>query len=108
LGPATVNQAGLTATLSGSFKWLPGSVDYYVSFEADDYVTDFLITARTDTTITFEDPNGEAPADGTYNWVIRGKPKGEVLELNGYVLHWAFISKSHTPFSASSLGSTPS
>lgn len=108
LGTATVSFVGKTATLGGSFKWLPESVDYYVSFAHDNYVTDFLITARTDTTITFSDPNGDAPADGTYDWVIRGKPKGEVLELNGYVLHWAYISKSHTPFSASSLGSTPS
>jgi len=107
LGLASVDSGALTATLGGSFKWLPGSVDYVISFENDDYTVEYLITARTDTTITFSDPNGNVPITGSYNWVIRGKPKGEVLELNGYVLHWAYLSKSQTPFSASSLGSTP-
>lgn len=107
LGLATVNPGTLTATLGGAFKWLPGSVDYWISFENDDYTVQYIITDRTDTTITFQDPNGNVPIAGTYNWVIKGKPKGEVLELNGYVIHWALISKSHTPFSAGSLGSNP-
>lgn len=107
IGTSTVSQSAKTATLGGSYIWLPGIVDYFISFENDDYNRNFQITARTDTTITFADPNGEAPVDGVYEWILRGKPKGEVLELNGYVLHWSYLSKSHTPFSASSLGSSP-
>jgi hypothetical protein len=83
-------------------------VDYYISFEDDDYDTEFLITARTSTTVTYSDAGNDGPpSTGVYKWVVTGKPKGEVLELNGYVLHWGLVSKSHTPFSATSLGSDP-
>lgn len=109
LGLATVNPATNTATLGGSFQWLPDIVDYYISFEHDNYTREFQITARTSTTVTYEDSsNADPAAAGNYKWVLRGKPKGEVLQLNGYVIHWAYISKSHTPFSSSSLGGNPS
>lgn len=106
LGTATVNGTTNTATLGGSFTWVNNALDYVIAFENDNYVEEFVITARTDTTLTFDDPSDKAP-DGVYNWIIRGKPKGEVLSLNGYVIHYAFISKSHTPFGAGSLGSSP-
>lgn len=108
LGTVTVDDVAKTATLGGTSTWLTGIVDYYIYFEHDNYQTGFLITARTDTTLTYSTLGGGIPpSSGNYNWIIKGQPKGEVLELNGYVLHWAYISKSHTPFSASSLGSTP-
>ncbi len=107
LGTVTVDQGALTATLGGSFTWPSDMVDYVIKFDADDYTAEFTISARTSTVVTFLDPNGDAPIDGTYSFVVEGKPKGEVLELNGYVFHWAYLSKSHTPFSASSLGSNP-
>ena len=106
LGTATVDGTLKTATLGGSFNWVNNALDYVIAFENDDYVEEFTITARTATTITFNDPAGKSPT-GVYNWIIRGKPKGEVLSLNGYVIHYAFISKSHTPFGAGSLGSNP-
>jgi len=108
LGAATVNPVTNTATLGGSFQWLPNITDYFISFEHDNYTKEFKITARTLTTLTYEDTSNVDPATaGNYKWVIRGKPKGEVLLLNGYVIHWAFISKSHTPFSGSSIGGNP-
>jgi hypothetical protein len=108
LGLATVNPATNTATLGGSFQWLPNITDYFISFEHDNYTREFKITARTPTTLTYEDTSNVDPAiAGNYKWIIKGKPKGEVLLLNGYVIHWAYISKSHTPFSSSSLGGNP-
>lgn len=106
LGLATVDGAAKTATLGGSAKWLNNSVDFVIAFENDGYEEEYLITQRTDTTITFSDAANKAPT-GNFNWIIRGKPKGEVLELNGYVIHWALLSKTHTPFSGGSLGSAP-
>lgn len=106
LGTATVDGVAKTATLGGSSKWLNNSVDFVISFENDDYTEEYVISQRTDTTLTFLDPNGKAPT-GSYKWVVSGKPKGEVLELNGYVIHWQYLSKSHTPFSSGSLGSKP-
>lgn len=109
LGVATVNPAANTATLGGSYQWIPNITDYVISFEHDNYTREFPIIGRTPTTVTYEDASNADPATtGNYKWVIRGKPKGEVLLLNGYVIHWALISKSHTPFSSSSLGGNPS
>lgn len=109
LGVATVDPSANTATLWGSFQWIPNIVDYYISFEHDNYSREFKIIARTLTTITYDDPSNSDPLTlGSYKWIIRGTPKGEILLLNGYVIHWAYISKSHTPFSASSLGGDPS
>ncbi|HZX13703.1 MAG TPA: hypothetical protein VFF49_04810 [Thermodesulfobacteriota bacterium] len=107
LGVVTINPTANTATLGGSYTWLVDIVDYYISFEHDGYIREFKITARTPTTITYEDTSNSDPIAGNYKWVMRGKPKGEVLLLNGYIIHWAYISKSHTPFSSSSLGGNP-
>lgn len=108
LGTATVNPAIKTATLGGSYNWLPNIVDYSIQFEHDGYVREYKILSRTPTTITYEDPDDSGPTSvGPWKWIIVGKPKGEVLLLNGYVVHWAYISKSQTPYSASSAGSTP-
>jgi hypothetical protein len=106
LGTVTVNATAKTATLGGSYTWPPDMVGYYIQFPFDGYTNKWLITARTPTTITYEDTLSQT-IDGVMAFTIVGKPKGEVLELNGYVLHWSFLSKSHTPFSASSLGSDP-
>jgi hypothetical protein len=100
LGEATVNPVTNTATLGGSYQWLPNVTDYVILFSHDNYTREFTITARTPTTLTYSDAANVDPATaGNYGWIIRGKPKGEVLLLNGYVIHWAMISKSHTPFS---------
>lgn len=106
LGLATVNPVANTATLGGSYQWLPDILDYYISFAHDNYTQQFKITGRTNTTVTYEDTLGADPSvAGNYNWILKGKPKGEILLLHGYVIHWAYISKSHTPFSSASLGS---
>jgi hypothetical protein len=108
LGQATVNPTTKTATTNGTMEWAPGIIDYYISFSHDNYTRQYLITARTNTTITYADSSNTGPSiSGNYKWVIKGKPKGEILLLNGYVIHWAFISKSHTPFSSASVGSNP-
>jgi hypothetical protein len=106
LGTVTIDATAKTATLGGSFQWINNVVDYVLKFESDDYQEEYVVTARTPTTLTFADPEGRAQS-GTYKFILEGKPKGEVLALEGYILHWAYLSKSHTPFSASSLGSTP-
>jgi len=108
LGQVNVDDNANTATLTGTFEWPDNMVDYFISFSHDNYVKQFTITAATTTTLTYADPTNDGPASaGLYDFVIYGYPKGEVLQLNGYVIHWAMLSKSHTPFSSSSLGSNP-
>jgi len=105
LGSGTVDVAAKTVTLT---KVPSGLEDYYIAFENDSYTREFLITDSTATTFTYKDGENLGPsANATLKYVIRGKPKGQVLELTGYVIHWAFISKSHTPYTSSSQGSTP-
>ena len=99
LGPALVDNGAKTATLSGTSQWLVDTVDYFITFETDNFTQEYLILTRTPTTITYEDSANTSPA-GNINFIVRGKPKGEVLQLNGYVLHWAPLSKTHTAFGA--------
>lgn len=101
LSQATVDSTAKTAVLSGSYVWIPGIVDYVISFAVDNYEQEYTVTSSTGNTLVFADSEGSS-MDGTFDFKIRGKPKGEVLSLNGYVIHWAYISKSHTPFSAGS------
>ncbi len=109
LGLGVVDVTAKTVTLMGAFQWLPEIIDYYISFENDSYNKKFLITSKNTTTLVYEDSSNQGPSmNANLKWEILGKPKGEILQLNGYVIHWAFLSKSHTPFSASSLGSSPS
>lgn len=89
-------------------------VGYFISFklpwetELDYYSKQFEIVSSNATTLTYKDEADAGPVlPGNYEYIIRGYPKGQILELNGYVIHWAYISKSHTPFSTSSLGSSP-
>lgn len=108
LGAVTVNVTAKTATLSTPKQWLSNIVDYFLFFESDGYSNAFKIVSSTPTTVVYEDPNNNGPPiDGSYKFILKGYPKGEFLSLNGYVIHWALLSKSHTPFSASSLGGSP-
>ena len=99
LGPVVVDATSKTATLGGTFNWINNIVDYFISFETDGFVKNFLITQRTPTTITFQDDDGST-VTGSTNFVMRGQPKGEVLQLNGYVFHWAMLSKTQAAFGA--------
>ena len=105
LGTATVNISVKSATLGGSYTWLPNAVDYFIAFSNDNYVRQFKILSQTPTTIVYEDPTNVGPsASGIYDWQIAGTPKGEILLLNGYIIHWNMISKTHTPYTAAGGG----
>jgi hypothetical protein len=106
LGLGAVNPTLKTMVVDA---WPDGLTDYYIAFENDNYEKEFLVKSTTSTTLIYDDPSNTGPSvANNYKWVIRGFPKGQSLELNGYIIHWAFISKSHTPFSSGSLGSNPS
>lgn len=105
LGTATVSNAAHTATLddAADFDWPTGSVDYYLAFQTDNYVREYLVTARTNDVLTFSDPSGVAP-DGSVDWVIRGYPKGEVMHLLSYDMAYSIFGKTQHPFQNSSTG----
>lgn len=73
--------------------WPTDVIDYFISFETDSYVTDYLILARTNQTITFLDATNSAPT-GSKKWIVRGYRKGEVLNLIAYSIYFSMISDS--------------
>ena len=81
LGLATVNAAASTVVLSGAFTWPGNSVGYVVYFASDSYTIGYEILIRSDTTLVFADLLSSAVSAVGTSWVLRGKPKGEVLNL---------------------------
>lgn len=108
LGNVSVDIGAKTATLGGAMLWLSEATGYFIAFEHDNYTNYFEILSLTPTTVVYSDPlNQGPPVNGSYKFNLKGKPKGEFLSLQGYVIHWSMISKSHTPFSSSSMGGNP-
>lgn len=102
LGTATVSSNTATLNVATS-NWPILAVDYFIAFEADGFTREFLITQRTNDTITFQDISGIAPV-GTQRWVIRGIRKNEVFNLRSFTLLYAPISQSATMFEAGGSG----
>lgn len=106
LGTGTVDGTLKTVTLltAPTNIWPENALDYYISFVADSYVQDFLITARTDSLLTYSDAgNVTVTAVGT-KWVIRGYRKNDVLNLLNYTIFYAYISDTQDKYSASNTG----
>lgn len=90
---ATIDNLINTATLTdpSNFDWPSNVEDYYISFESDNYTKNYLITEWTNNVITFVNPQFTAPS-GTQKWVIRGNPKGEVINVVAYTIYYAPLS----------------
>jgi len=106
IGNITVDGTNKTATLGGVFTFPDDVEDYFITLENDNYTERFLISSRTSNQVVLEDPD-DILVDGNFKFSMVGIPKNEVLVLNGYVLHWSYLSKSHTPFTKGSNGSNP-
>jgi len=101
LGLATISGAGNTATLTAPNKWPLNCEDYYLATEVDGYVKEYLIDSRiSDTQISIIDPLNDFPS-GSKKWVIRGKKKGEKLQLLGFNIHWANVSQTQETYDSS-------
>jgi hypothetical protein len=97
-GTATVNNTLKTATLNVvPNHWPAKAEDYYISFEADNYATQYLVTERTDTQVTFKDVLNTSP-NGVQKWQMRGYAKGEVCYLLGYTIYYTPFTKSFKPY----------
>jgi len=89
---STANVANIprTATLTNlSLNWPVDIVDYYISYEIDDYTENYLILSiNSPTQITYVDPLGHAPA-GVQKWVIRGIPKNQIVNMLSTVVYFS-------------------
>lgn len=100
LGVAFINGGSNEAIfIGGTNTWPANCVGYYLSFENDNYTEQYLVTGQPSATIlNFADPNATAPT--AYNkWLLKGYAKNETLSLIGYIIYFAPISKTFTPFS---------
>lgn len=93
-GKATINSGLSTATLdNGNSQWPSASVDYFLKVETDNFNKEFLVTSRTPTTIVVQDTDNDL-LDGSFDWKMCGVPKGQVLHLHSYTIHYAFLGKT--------------
>lgn len=98
-GQVVVDSTAKTATLvSAAIADFPtNAVDHFITFSSDNYTQEYLIIARTDDTVTYEDDDNLS-SSGTYDWQIKGYPKGQVLNLLQYCLHYAHLGKTQKPY----------
>lgn len=105
MGTASVNGAANTATLTNSatLDWPEDIVDYFIYFSADNYTRQFRITAWGADTITFLDPNNQAPT-GTYDWQVKGIPKDEAINILSFTLLYDVFGITEQPFRTANTG----
>ena len=94
----------LTLDNAVDFDWPREVIDYYISFESDQYTLEYQVFTRTDNTITIVDSENTSPIGAGLNWVLRGKPKNEVLDLVSYVIHYQFLSDTQKTFDSGESG----
>lgn len=106
IGTADINSVSKTLTLTNTaaYDWPSNAVDYYVAFAVDDYVREYLITARTNDVLTFEDLNNASVNTIGTAWVIRGLPKDEVLNLLNYSVNYEMFGPTQHAFQNSESG----
>ncbi len=110
LGTASINATAKTATLTDAAtkNWPVSSQSYYIAFEADGYVQEFLITNRTDDVLTYSDALNVTSTAAGQKWVIRGLPKNEVLNLLAFSINYETYGQTQNQYQASSSGEVSS
>lgn len=106
IGTATVDSTALTVTLTNSatFNWPTNSVGYFISFESDGYVLEYPITVRTADVLTYTDTNITSSNAVNSGWVIRGYPRGEVLNLINYSIIYEIFGPTMTTYKTADSG----
>lgn len=109
VGLATVDNILKTATLDGypSVDWPLDSVDYFISFENDNYFKQYLITANSGGILTYSDTGNTSPS-GDLKWEVEGYKKEEVLNLLQLTPHFSPLSKTQTTFETGDSGANSS
>lgn len=102
-GNCTVDNDVNSATLVGTSEWPLNSIGYYIAFESDGFSKEYLITSRTASTVLFSDPLNTSPR-GTYRWIVRGYPKGEVLSLLGFTVTFDTFGPTQDPYRSAESG----
>ena len=99
IGTATFDNVAKTVTLDNAVEqdWPIESVDYVIKTEVDNYQREFIVSARSDDTLTVLDTENALPL-GSFKWVLAGYKKGEPLNLLSYNLYWDNNSDNQLTF----------
>ncbi len=82
-------------------------VNYFVSFEIDNYTQDYKITARNSNTIlTYQDPSNLSTTALASKWLIKGYVKGDQLDLISYAVPFALVGENQEVFRGDSGGNS--
>ena len=103
-GDLYVDADNATATLWGSQTFSSSFLDCWIAFSNDGYSREYLITQVSTNTVTFDDADFPAPLTGTYDFVVRGIPKDEILSLQGLQYWWKPVSQTQKSFTRASTG----
>ena len=107
LGLGNVDSSAKTVDLvdAATLDWPTDLVDYYISFESDGYVVDYLITSRASADqIVYEDLLNSSATAATSKWVIRGYPKGEIVNILAYTIGYIVFGSTQDSFAKNTTG----
>lgn len=106
LGAASIDSSLKTATLATAPDnvWPEDSVDYYISFEDDDYTLEYQITDRTADVLTYRDALNSSVTAASSKWLLKGYKKGDVVSFLNYSIMFAYLSSTQTSFSPDQTG----
>lgn len=98
LSTADIDAAAKTLTLTDlTLSFGDEVVNYYVSFAADSYVNQYLITTRNSATvITYSDSSNMSSTLAASKWQISGYTKNEQLNLLSFSMQNALVGENKT------------
>lgn len=100
-GTATIDATLKEVVLdTAGFEFSSRSVGYFIAFSSDDYARTYTIVSVSGNTLVYSDPTNQS-VDGTFDWVMTGYPKDDVLNLIGYIMHYFPISQTQVPYISS-------
>jgi hypothetical protein len=73
-------------------EWIDDPVNYYISFDVDDYEEEFKILSVSGGELVVEDAEDLLTDFASAEWKIKGYPKREIFNLLNYVLSFRLIS----------------
>lgn len=105
LGTVDVDGTANTATLTTSGVDFSNSlIGYYISFAGDGYVTEYAISAVSTNVATLSDLSNTLPNYTDTAWVIRGFPRGEVLNLLNATINYEMFGPTQATYTTSQSG----
>lgn len=106
IGTANINSVAKTVTLSDvvSYDWPSFSIGYFIAFESDNYITEYEVIGRTDDVLTYVDDLNKTQTAINQKWILRGYPKGEILNLLNISLVYEMSGPTLHPYRSGESG----